>query len=214
MCGRFVSSSSPGPDRRVLRRRVERRVARPELQRGADQRHLRRGRRHPTAALELQVFHWGLIPVWAKDRKIGQKMINARSETLAEKAAFKSRLQEAPAASSRSTASTSGRRRRGRAGDEGRQAAKQPHFIHRVDGEPLAVAGLWAAWRDRDRGPGRAVAAQLHDHHDDAPTSTMAAIHDRMPVILPRGVWHVARPDEPRHRRAVEAARAGARRRC
>ncbi len=40
-------------------------------------------------APELQVFHWGLIPVWAKERKIGQRMINARSETLAEKAAFK-----------------------------------------------------------------------------------------------------------------------------
>ena len=43
----------------------------------------------PDGKRELEVFHWGLIPVWAKDRKIGQKMINARSETMAEKAAFK-----------------------------------------------------------------------------------------------------------------------------
>src|SRR6187399_1654161 len=43
----------------------------------------------PDGNLELQVFHWGLIPVWAKDRKVGQKMINARAETIAEKPAYK-----------------------------------------------------------------------------------------------------------------------------
>ena len=88
MCGRFVSSSSPEKIAEYF---------------GAESNVESLGQNFNVAPtndiygvvetldgnLELQVFHWGLIPVWAKDRKIGQKMINARSETIAEKAAFK-----------------------------------------------------------------------------------------------------------------------------
>ena len=139
-------------------------------------------------ALDLQVFHWGLIPMWAKERKIGQRMINARSETLAEKAAFKGVFKKyrciIPMDGFYEWA----------AGVEGGpvtkkgQLAKRPHFIHRADGEPLAVAGLWSAWRDKSEGPD---APWLHSATvvTTSANGTMEPVHDRMPVILPKAMW-------------------------
>ena len=137
---------------------------------------------------ELQVFHWGLIPVWAKERKIGQRMINARSETLAEKAAFKADFRK-----HRCIIPMDGFYEWA-AGIEGGpvtkagKPAKRPHFIHRVDDEPLAVAGLWSMWRDKTEGPD---APWLHSATVITTTAnaTMETIHDRMPVILPKAMW-------------------------
>src|SRR5215204_5235701 len=88
MCGRFVSSSSPeriaeyfGAETNVESLGQNFNVAPTNDIYGVVE--TRDGK------LELQVFHWGLIPVWAKDRKVGQKMINARAETIAEKPAYK-----------------------------------------------------------------------------------------------------------------------------
>jgi len=142
---------------------------------------------HPDGTRHLEVFRWGLVPVWAKDLKISQKMINARSETLAEKGAYK-------------PAFTKGRRvlipmdgfyewktLTDRVTAKGKPA-KQPMYIHRLDGEPLAVAGLWEAWRDKAGGPD---APWLHSATiiTTAANETMAPIHDRMPVILPASAW-------------------------
>lgn len=140
--------------------------------------------------LELQAFHWGLVPVWAKERKIGQRMINARSETLAEKAAFKGVFKK-----HRCIIPMDGFYEWA-AGEEGGprtkngKLAKRPHFIHRVDGEPLAVAGLWSAWKDRAEG---AEAGWLHSATvvTTSANTTMEAVHDRMPVILPRAMWNI-----------------------
>jgi putative SOS response-associated peptidase YedK len=140
--------------------------------------------------IELQVFHWGLIPVWAKDRKIGQRMINARAETLAEKNAFKGVFKK-----HRCIIPMDGFYEWA-AGVEGGpvtkagKLAKRPHFIHRVDDEPLAIAGLWSAWRDKAKGPG---APWLHSATvvTTSANDTMAPIHDRMPVILPKAMWHL-----------------------
>ncbi len=140
------------------------------------------------AAFELQVFHWGLIPVWAKERKIGQRMINARSETLAEKAAFKGDFRK-----HRCLIPMDGFYEWA-AGVEGGpvtakgKLAKRPHFIHRVDDEPLAVAGLWSMWKDKEEGPD---APWLHSATIITTTAneTMKSIHDRMPVILPKAMW-------------------------
>ncbi len=137
---------------------------------------------------ELKVFHWGLIPVWAKERKIGQRMINARSETLAEKAAFKADFRK-----HRCIIPMDGFYEWA-AGIEGGpvtkagKPAKRPHFIHRVDDEPLAVAGLWSMWRDKTEGPD---APWLHSATVITTTAnaTMETIHDRMPVILPKAMW-------------------------
>jgi putative SOS response-associated peptidase YedK len=137
---------------------------------------------------ELQVFHWGLIPVWAKERKIGQRMINARAETLAEKNAFKGVFRK-----HRCIIPMDGFYEWAAGVDGGPvtkagKLAKRPHFIHRVDDEPLAVAGLWSAWRDRADGP---EAPWLHTATvvTTSANATMAPVHDRMPVILPRAMW-------------------------
>jgi putative SOS response-associated peptidase YedK len=127
---------------------------------------------------EVQTFHWGLVPSWAKDTKIGSKMINARAETIAEKPAFKGLLRK-----HRLLIPMDGFYEW-----QGDKGAKTPMYIHRIDGEPLAVAGLWAIWRDRTTGPD---APWLHSCTviTTAANATMAPVHDRMPVILPRSLW-------------------------
>ena len=134
----------------------------------------------PDGARRVEVFHWGLIPVWAKDMKIGQKMINARSETIATKGAFKSDFKK-----HRCIIPMDGFYEWQALAD---RKAKQPHFIHRIDGEPLAVAGLWSMWRDSAAGPD---APWLHSCTvvTTSANDTMAKIHDRMPVILPASAW-------------------------
>ena len=90
----------------------------------------------------LVTLHWGLIPFWAKDRKIGYKTLNARSETAHKtpsfRAAFRSRRCLIPAS--------------GFYEWDKKQGTKQPHFIHRADEQPLALAGLWNHWEDTEKG--------------------------------------------------------------
>ena len=128
----------------------------------------------------VEVFHWGLIPVWAKDMKLGQKMINARAETLASKGAFKPAFKR-----KRCIIPADGfyewQKRPG-------QKTKQPYFIHRLDGEPLAFAGLWETWRDPNAGPD-APWLQSCTIITTSANETMEPIHDRMPVILPPKAW-------------------------
>lgn len=139
----------------------------------------------------VQAFHWGLVPSWAKDTKVGSKMINARAETLAEKPAFKGLF-----AAKRLLIPMDGffEWQAPREGDPAAQAGKNgkplktPMFIHRADGNLLAVAGLWAVWRDKAAGPD---APWLHSCTviTTSANDTMAPVHDRMPVILPREHW-------------------------
>jgi putative SOS response-associated peptidase YedK len=126
----------------------------------------------------LDAFRWGLIPSWAKDPKIGSRMINARAETLAEKnaykAAFRKRRCLVPADGFYEWKAVPGQKR------------KQPYFIHRADGEPVAFAGLWEVWRgpERDQEPLRTATIITTEANE-----TMAPVHDRMPVILPASAW-------------------------
>ena len=136
----------------------------------------------------IRAFQWGLIPVWAKDAKIGSSMINARAETVADKPAFKGVFRkhrciipmdgfyEWQAASAASPLNAKGK------------PMKQPMFIHRVDGEPLAVAGLWSAWRPKD-GPPETPWLHTCTVITTSANHTMAPVHDRMPVILPATAW-------------------------
>jgi putative SOS response-associated peptidase YedK len=136
---------------------------------------------HGSATPVIRPFHWGLVPSWAKDTKVGSRMINARSETLAEKSVFKKLLVSKrviiPMDGFYEWQVVAG------------QKAKQPMYIHRVDGEPLAVAGLWTAWRNPDAGT---EAPWLHSCTiiTTAANATMAPVHDRMPVLLPATRWH------------------------
>jgi len=138
-------------------------------------------------AARVEAFHWGLIPSWAKDRKIASKMINARSETLAEKPSFKGLLRK-----KRCIVPMDGFFE-WQPGTEGGpvnargKLLKQPMFIHRADGEPLAVAGLWTTWKDPDDAEGRF----LHSVTliTTAANDTMRPVHDRMPAILTSQHW-------------------------
>ena len=119
---------------------------------------------------EVALLRWGLVPSWAGDPSIGQRMINARAETLAEKPSFRTAL----------------RRRRcvvlasGWYEWQKTAAGKQPFFLHRRDGEPLGFAGLWEQWVDR--GSGEAI--QSCTIVTTAAPPALAAIHDRMPAVL------------------------------
>ncbi len=135
----------------------------------------------------IEAFHWGLIPSWAKDRKIASRMINARSETLAEKPAYKGLFKK-----KRCLIPMDGFYEWKPGSPDGPLTAKgkpmkQPMFVSRLDGEPLAVAGLWAAWKDPEDAEGRF----LHSATivTTAANETMQPIHDRMPVIVPQSRW-------------------------
>jgi putative SOS response-associated peptidase YedK len=147
---------------------------------------------------QLRVVRWGLVPSWAKDPKIGSRLINARVETLAEKPAFRKafavrrcllpadgyyewfdggeRADDAP------TTARSARTARGK-------APKQPYFIHRLGGGILAMAGLFEFWRDPDAG--RDVDPWLWSATiiTTEATDDVGRIHDRMPMLIEPENW-------------------------
>ncbi|MDY7103966.1 MAG: SOS response-associated peptidase [Actinomycetota bacterium] len=127
----------------------------------------------------LESFHWGLVPIWAKDPSVGNRMINARAETVRSKNAFKRSYAKRrcliPADGFYEWTKVAGHRK------------KQPWFIHHRDDEPFAFAGLWDLWR----GPDRDGSQELRSCTilTGSPNEAMARIHDRMPVMLPPSAW-------------------------
>jgi len=124
----------------------------------------------------MDVFRWGLVPRWAKDIKIGSRMINARADGLATKNAFKFAFGH-----KRCIVPADGFYEWKRTGGQ-----KQPMYIHRADGAPMAFAGLWETWRDPSDELGVVHSCTVIT---TGPNETMAAIHDRMPVILEADRW-------------------------
>jgi putative SOS response-associated peptidase YedK len=127
----------------------------------------------------LDVFHWGFVPFWAKDPSVGSRMINARAEGLAESSAFKRAFGRrrciVPADGFYEWRKVPGQRR------------KQPLYIRRRDGEPIAMAGLWEVWTPKGaRDPEPLYSCTIVTGE---PNELVAPIHDRMPVILPPGAW-------------------------
>ena len=116
-------------------------------------------------------MRWGLIPSWAKCASAGNRMINARAETLAERHSFRTAFQ----------------RRRCLVLADGfyewqrKDSGKRPMWIAMASGEPFAFAGLWDAWRDPKGEVVRSCAIIT-----TAANESLSPIHDRMPVILPR----------------------------
>ncbi len=109
-------------------------------------------------------LRWGLIPSWAKDAKIGVSMINARSETVAEKPAFRSAFKKR-----RCLVPVDGYYEWLREGK-----TKLPHLYQIKDGEPFALAGLWERWQEVETFTVLTTSAN----------ELAAKVHDRMPVIL------------------------------
>ena len=196
MCGRFVTVSSPqslverfgvdesmveghDPDYNVTPRAMVP-VVRERRRDGAEQR-------------VLSLLRWGLVPSWAESPAIGDKLINARAESVAEKPAYKRAfrrrrcivpadafyewqvLTAAPAAP----------------GTRSRKPPRQPYVIRRRDGEPLAFAGLWEIWRDPEVTDDDAPDAWLRSCAivTTQANDLLAPIHSRMPVVLAEGAW-------------------------
>ncbi|PSF33907.1 hypothetical protein C7H19_19495 [Aphanothece hegewaldii CCALA 016] len=117
----------------------------------------------------LKCMRWGLIPSWAKDPKIGYKLINARTQTLAEKPSFRNAFKH----------------RRCLIVADGfyewqkREKYKQPYYIHLEDRQPFAFAGLWETWQPKE---GETITSCTIITTEA--NALMQPIHDRMPVIL------------------------------
>jgi putative SOS response-associated peptidase YedK len=123
-----------------------------------------------------ELLRWGLVPFWAKDVKVGYKMINARSETVAEKPAFRDGLK-----TRRCLIVADGFYEwQPRPDRPGRR--KQPFHITRADGAPFAFAGLWASWHGEGAPEDGLRTCTIIT---TAANDKIADIHDRMPVILP-----------------------------
>ena len=119
----------------------------------------------------LRMMRWGLIPGWAKDPTIGARMINARSETLAEKPAFRNAFK----------------RRRCLIVADGfyewqkRAGGKLPMFITLKDRQPFGFAGLYEIWTEPESGASLTTCTIITGPANEL----VASIHDRMPIILP-----------------------------
>jgi putative SOS response-associated peptidase YedK len=125
---------------------------------------------------QVELFKWGLIPSWTKDPTIGSRLINARSETLAEKPSFRKAFE----------------RRRCLILADGffewahaieKTARKTPYYFHLVSGKAFTFAGLWEFWRSPSGEEIRSCTIITCPANE-----RIAAFHDRMPVILPEAV--------------------------
>ena len=160
---------------------------------------------------EAAMMRWGLIPSWSKEPGGGPPMINARSETLAEKPAFRTAFRRRrciiPADGFYEWKKSAG----------GAKGTKQPYYIHRPDGKPFGFAGLWEAWSGSSPNslpgggspsPARLLATSPGGRGGiasctivtTAANRALAELHDRMPVILAPAdytLWLDPKVEEP-----------------
>lgn len=119
----------------------------------------------------LKLMRWGLVPFWAKEPSIGYRMINARAETIAEKASFKN-----PFKKKRCLVLASGFYEWVKTQ---KKSTKTPLYFRLKNKEPFAFAGLWDEWKQPDSG--KLLSFTIIT---TGPNELMKPIHDRMPVIL------------------------------
>lgn len=120
---------------------------------------------------ELAPLRWGLVPPWAKDPSIGNRLINARGETVADKPAFRRAFERR-----RCLVPMSAFYEWRKGGAKG----GEPWAFRRADGDLFAVAGLWETWTAPDGGTLETCALIT-----TTPNELVASLHDRMPVIVP-----------------------------
>ena len=204
MCGRYVAVHSPqqlaeefGVERIVVDGPVEPdyNVAPTKPVLGV----LARAGRGADAADEpqrqLRELRWGLVPSWAKDPSIGNRLINARVESAAEKPSFRRAFAKRrcilPALGYYEWAQPSDGEPRGK-------APKQPYFIHRPDDSTLAMAGLYELWPDphRDRDDPQAWLWTCTVLTTQA-TDELGRIHDRAPLTVPAEAYESWLAPEP-----------------
>ena len=136
----------------------------------------------PTGGRELALVRWGLIPSWVKDPREFKMLINARSETAAEKPSFRGAMRHrrclVPADGFYEWTGVTG--------------AKRPHLVHPRAGGPMAMAGIYESWLGADGSEIDTMAILTV-----AANATMSVLHNRMPVILPPehfDLWLDCRP--------------------
>ena len=127
-------------------------------------------RRDENQSNELTMLRWGLVPFWAKDPSIGNRMINARSETVAEKPSFRNAYRKR-----RCLVLADGFYEWHREGD-----TKVPYFISLADGNPFAFAGLWEHWHSKDSDESLETTTIVTAAANDF----LAQVHHRMPIVL------------------------------
>lgn len=120
-------------------------------------------------------YRWGLIPHWATDAKVGSRMFNARAETLTASPAFRDAFRRkrclVPADSFYEW------KREG--------TIRQPYRVVQDDRRPLALAGLWAGWKD----PATETVRRTFTIITTRPNAALADLHDRMPVVISEAAW-------------------------
>jgi len=116
------------------------------------------------------MLRWGLVPFWAKDPSIGNRMINARAETLAEKPSFRDAYKKR-----RSLILADGFYEWRKEGD-----SKTPYFISLADESPFAFAGLWENWNSKESDESLQTTAIITTDANDY----LAQVHQRMPVVM------------------------------
>jgi putative SOS response-associated peptidase YedK len=136
-------------------------------------------RERPERGRQLVTLRWGLVPSWADNPSIGSRMINARVESAPRARAFRSAL-----ARRRCILPADGFYEWERIENGTKRGARQPHWFVRADGDVLALAGLWEAWRDAGGELWRTATILT-----TAANADVAGIHDRMPLVLEPGTW-------------------------
>ena len=171
MCGRFSLTTQEDQIERLFNVEVDRRMYVPRYNGAPTQKLAVITNAEPS---RLSFYRWGLVPHWASDPRVGARMINARSETILEKPAFRAAFR-----SQRCLVPSDGF-------FEWKRIAggKQPYRFVMKDGLPFAFAGIWEEWKDGEDRP-------LHTFSilTTAANALMAEVHDRMPVILPREAY-------------------------
>jgi len=120
----------------------------------------------------VEYYKWGLIPSWAKDPSIGNRMINARAETLTEKPSFKQAF-----ARRRCLILADGFYEWKK--DASKKSPSQPYYFTLKDGSPFTFAGLWEAWNSPDGDIIKSATIITTSANE-----VVAPIHERMPVML------------------------------
>ena len=123
----------------------------------------------------VTTYRWGLIPHWATEARVASRMFNARAETLTASPAFREAFRRR-----RCLVPVNSFYEWKREG-----TIRQPYRVVREDGRPLALAGLWAGWRD----PTTQTVRRTFTIVTTTPNAALQDLHDRMPVVVPESAW-------------------------
>jgi putative SOS response-associated peptidase YedK len=180
MCGRFAQPRSADELARIFRARAATDLAGDRFNVAPTDPVAAVVEHHGERVVDL--FRWGLVPVYAESTRGAARLINARSETVEDSPAFRASFRRnrciVPADAFYEW-------RRQRDPTTGRITARQPFAIRPVGDDPFAFAGVWATWRD----PATAERLYTVSVLTGPPNELVEAVHDRMPIILPPDAW-------------------------